>query len=94
MFMTGVIMCPTSTVGVAYDSYSDIFFWTIDGSLGKVIGSQSTMESDAQDLYDRLTNPFSLKLDWVTRRLFWVQDGNLGVRIHFDIDACHTCMYL
>lgn len=69
-------------IGVAYDSYSDVFFWTIDGSLGKVIASQSTMESDAQDLYVRLTNPFSLKLDWVTRRLFWVQDGNLGVMIN------------
>lgn len=39
--------------------------------------SNSSRSEDSQVLFSTFRrNPFSLKFDWVARRLFWVEDGD------------------
>ena len=63
-------------LGVAYDSYTGQFYWSIEGGQGKIYASNSARNEGAEVLFSSFRrNPFSLKLDWVARRLFWVEDG-------------------
>ena len=62
--------------GVTYDTYSDEYYWAIQGGQGSIYTSNSTLLSNARRLIDFRDNPFQLKFDWVARRLFWVEDGD------------------
>ena len=72
-----------ATLGVAYDSYTGDYYWSVEGGQGKIYISNST-----RSFFRR--NPFSLKLDWVARRLFWVEDGPT-VRHVYGIDYGLSC---
>lgn len=72
----------SASIGVAFDAYTDTTYWITDGSRGRVfsltVGGAVDMTSEV------IVNAFAVRLDWVTRRLFWVQDGNqeTGVRTY------------
>ncbi len=63
----------TDSSGVAFDSHTDTTYWLTEGSRGDVVsrtvGGIITMAPDT------VSRAYALRLDWVTRRLFWVQDG-------------------
>ena len=60
--------------GVTYDSYDEVFYWAIAGGQSNLFTASSPTEP-ASVLYSSLRNPSALKLDWVSRRLFWVETG-------------------
>ena len=61
---------------MAYDAQLNRYYWIIEGGQSNVFEynpiSNSSMEIDTNG---RLDNPASLKLDYIARRLFWVEDG-------------------
>ncbi len=61
-----------SSIGVAFDAHTATTYWVTDGSIGRVV---SLAVGGASVRTPEVVNAFSLRLDWVTRRLFWVQNG-------------------
>ena len=60
-------------IAVAHDSYTGDYYWVIAGGQANIFVSDSRgMESI---LYNVRDEPFALEFDWVSRRLFWVEDG-------------------
>ena len=77
-------VCVTSdkgSSGVAFDSHTDTAYWVTEGNRGMVV-SRTVGNVATPSLYT-VSNAFALRLDWVTRRLFWVQDGT-EVNIYSD----------
>ncbi len=70
--------------GVAFDSHTDTAYWVTDGNRGTVV-SRTVGNVTTPSLYS-VSNAFALRLDWVTRRLFWVQDGT-------EVNIVTTYMY-
>ena len=63
-------------LGVAHDSYISDYYWSVQGGQGRIYVSNSSRNNSGQVLFPSFRrNPFSLKLDWVAKRLFWVEDG-------------------
>ncbi len=81
---SSVCVVDTGSSGVAFDSHTDTAYWVTDGSRGRVVsrtvGGVITMAPYT------VSNAFALRLDWVTRRLFWVQDGT-------EVNIVTTYMY-
>ena len=63
------------TVGVAYEIRSDLYFWIIEGGQGPLY--VYNIRNETVDIQQpQLDRPLSLATDWVSRKLFWVQDGD------------------
>ncbi len=62
----------SSSIGVAFDARTATTYWVTDGSIGNVV---SLAVGRPIVKTPEVVNVFSLRLDWVTRRLFWVQNG-------------------
>ena len=76
-------------LGVAYDSYTAEFYWSVEGGQGRVYMSSnnSSQNENGQVLFSEFRrNPFSLKFDWVGRRLYWVEDGDT-----VSMNDCYWC---
>ena len=62
--------------GAVYNFHTDIYYWVISGGQSSVYMHDNTT-GETVAVYEReLDNPFSLKLDWVARRLFWIETGD------------------
>ena len=66
----------SGSIGVAVDAYTDTTYWVTDGSVASVVSLN--VAGTRSMTPDEVNNGFSLRLDWVTRRLFWVQDQTQG----------------
>ena len=58
---------------IAYDAYTGRYYWVIEGSQSSIYCHSPP--SNTTVIHQFRDNPVSLKLDWVARRLLWVEDG-------------------
>ena len=64
-----ILIKPLFIVGIAYNAHLDLYYIAIDtGTL--VLGKQDTVEN----ILNSRSNPRFLQLDWISRRLYWVEE--------------------
>lgn len=74
---------PTHNAAVAHDSFTNSLYWSIEGGQGNVfLNNEQLPLDDATVLYASRDNPFALEYDWLSQRLFWVQDGDRVSQTH------------
>ena len=72
-----ILIKPLFIVGIAYNAHLDLYYIAIDtGTL--VLGKQDTVEN----ILNSRSNPRFLQLDWISRRLYWVEE--VGVARYFN----------
>ena len=61
-------------VGIAYDTWSNVYYWIIRGGQSTVFAATDP-NSERDKLYMRRDFPLSLKLDWITQTLYWIEQS-------------------
>ena len=65
-------MCVITTLGVAYDSHRNIFYWAIDGGATRL--RQLTGGDTVSSELSLVANPSSVALDYIGQRLYWIEE--------------------
>ena len=66
---------PSTHAAVAHDGHTNSIYWTIEGGQGNVYLNSGGSPDTAEVLYEIRDQPFSIEYDWLSNRLFWVEDG-------------------
>ena len=77
-----------TSLGVAYDSHRDIFYWTVAGENTRLrqLTAGSTMP---RELPFSVLNPTSVVVDYIGERLYWIEENGVCVLLF-----CWFCVIL
>ena len=83
----GLLLTPplSPLTAIAHDYNTDAYYWAIVGgqaNIYEVIGAVAG--STPSPRYTRRDQPFALDVDWVSKRLFWIEDGEGVSEYHFE----------